>query len=100
MYGTEPPAHEFRWEDVQPAVDAEPTVAAEVEWSGVGTVETWTTPYDREGEPEKAFLAVRTPDDARTLAVLTDRSEARASVTDDIAGAKVTVHADGTASLG
>lgn len=100
VYGTEAPSGEFRWEDVQAEVDAEPTVAAEVEWEGVGTVETWTTPYDRDGVPEKAFLAVRTPGDTRTLAVLNDKSEALASATEDIAGAKVTVRADGTASLG
>ncbi|WP_304116699.1 acetyl-CoA acetyltransferase [Mycolicibacterium bacteremicum] len=100
VYGTEPPGHEFRWEDVQERVDAEPTRAADVEWAGVGTVETWTTPFDRDGAPEKAFLAVRTPQDTRTLAVLTDRSEAEASVAEDIAGAKVTVRADGTATLG
>jgi acetyl-CoA C-acetyltransferase len=99
IYGTEPPTREFRWEDVQPEVDAEPTRAVEVEWSGTGTVETWTTPFTRDGTPEKAFLAVRTPDDARTLAVLTDQSEAEASIREDIAGAKVEVHADGTASL-
>lgn len=57
-------------------------------------------PYDREGLPEKALLAVLTPEGSRTLAVLTDRSEAQASVDEDIAGAKVTVRADGTATLG
>ena len=66
-------AHEFRWEDVQSAVDAEPTRVAEEEWTGVGTVETWTTPFTREGAPEKVFLAVRTPDDTRALAVLDRR---------------------------
>ena len=99
VYSTRPPSGGFRWEDVQPSVDAEPTRAAEVEWSGVGTVETWTTPFDRDGVPEKAFLAVRTPGDSRALAVLDDRSEAAASVAEDIAGAKVTVRADGTATL-
>ena len=99
VYGARPPAREFRWENVQSEVDAEPTRAIEVEWSGTGTVETWTTPFTREGTAEKAFLAVRTPDDARTLAVLTDPSEAEASTREDIAGAKVTVNADGTASL-
>jgi acetyl-CoA C-acetyltransferase len=99
VYGTEPPTHEFRWADVQSEVDAEPTRAVEVEWSGTGTVETWTTPFSREGTAEKAFLAVRTPDDARTLAVLTDPSEAEASTREDIAGAKVQVNSDGTASL-
>ena len=100
IYGTEPPKHEFRWQKVQTEVDAEPTRAVEVEWSGTGTLETWTTPFGRDGAPEKAFLAVRTPDDARTLAVLTDPSEAAATTTEDVAGVKVTVHADGTANLG
>jgi acetyl-CoA C-acetyltransferase len=99
VYGTEPPKAEFRWEDVQPAVDREPTRAAAVEWEGVGTVETYTTPFDREGQPEKAFLAVRTPDDRRTLAVITDPAAAAQTVREDIGGAKVTVHADGTATL-
>jgi acetyl-CoA C-acetyltransferase len=99
VYGTEPPTHEFRWEDVQNEVDREPTRTAEVEWSGVGTVETWTTPFSRTGVPEKAFLAVRTPDDARTLAVINDASEAQTTVDDDIAGAKVQVNGDGTATL-
>ena len=61
VYGTEPPEHEFRWEDVQSAVDREPTRTALVDWSrAVGIVESWTTPVDRDGQPEKAFLAVRT----------------------------------------
>jgi acetyl-CoA C-acetyltransferase len=100
IYGTQPPEHEFRWQDVQSEVDAEPTRDVEVEWSGTGTVETWTTPYTREGVPEQTFLAVRTPEDARTLAVLTDPAEAEASVREDIAGVKVRVNADGTAMLG
>ncbi|GFG48778.1 acetyl-CoA acetyltransferase [Mycolicibacterium agri] len=99
VYGSEPPPHEFRWEDAQSAVDAEPTRKAEVEWAGVGTVESWTTPFDRDGAPEKAFLAVRTPEDARTLAVIADADEAATTVREDIAGAAVTVRADGTATL-
>jgi acetyl-CoA C-acetyltransferase len=99
VYGTEAPRHEFRWEDVQSVVDREPTRNAVVEWEGTGTVESWTTPYTRDGAAEKAFLAVRTPDNARALALIADPSEAQATVTDDIAGAKVAVHADGTANL-
>lgn len=99
VYGAQPPTGEFRWEDVQSAVDAEPTRVAEGDWSGTGTVETWTTPFTRDGVPEKAFVAVRTPDDTRALAVLTDPSDAETSTREDIAGAKVAVAADGTASL-
>lgn len=99
VYGTEPPSREFRWENVQSTVEAEPARVAEVQWEGVGVVESWTTPFDRDGVPETAFLAVRTPAGARTLAVLNDRSEAKASVAEDIAGAAVAVRADGTATL-
>jgi acetyl-CoA C-acetyltransferase len=99
VYGTEPPGNEFRWEDVQSEVDREPTRTAIVDWSGVGTVETWTTPVDRDGQPEKAFLAVRTPEDARVLAVIPDPEGAAATVRGDIAGAQVRVNDDGTASL-
>ena len=99
VYGVDPPAHEFRWRDVQPEVDREATRSSPVQWDGTGTVEAWTTPFDRDGEPEKVYLAVRTPDDARTLAVITDAGDAAASVTEDIAGAKVTVRRDGTAAL-
>ncbi|MGE0219084.1 acetyl-CoA acetyltransferase [Mycolicibacterium sp.] len=100
VYGTEPPRHEFRWEDVQSTVDQVPTRVALVEWTGTGTVEAWTTPVDRDGRPQKAFLAVRTPEDARVLAVIDDPDQAGTTVIEDIAGAEVSVHPDGTASLG
>ncbi len=104
VYGTEPPsafglASAFGWEDVQSVVDREPTRDGLIEWEGVGTVEAWTTPFTRDGQPEKAFLAVRTPDGARTLAVVTDPVSAEATVRDDIAGAKVAVATDGSATL-
>jgi acetyl-CoA C-acetyltransferase len=98
VYSTEPPA-EFRWEDMQAAVDREPTRDGLVEWEGVGTVEAWTTPFNRDGQPEKAFLAVRTPDGSRTLAVIADPASAELTVSEDIGGAKVVVAADGSATL-
>jgi len=99
VYGTDPPSRQFRWEDAQSDVDLEPTRDAVVEWSGVGTIEAWTTPFNRSGSAEKAYLAVRTPDDARVLAVISDPTQADATIRDDIAGAKVAVSADGTAAL-
>ena len=98
VYGTEPPAA-FRWEDMQPAVDREPTRDGLVEWEGVGTVEAWTTPFDRDGRPERAFLAVRTPDGSRALAHIADPAAAEVTVREDIGGAKVAVAADGSATL-
>jgi acetyl-CoA C-acetyltransferase len=70
-----------------------------VEWEGVGTVEAWTTPFNRDGQPEKVFLAARTPDGSRTLAVIADPATAQATVREDIGGAKVAVASDGSATL-
>jgi acetyl-CoA C-acetyltransferase len=70
-----------------------------VEWEGVGTVEAWTTPFNRDGQPERAFVAVRTPDGTRSLAVIDDPAAAEATVREDVAGAKVAVVADGNATL-
>jgi acetyl-CoA C-acetyltransferase len=100
VYSTEPPPNAFRWADVQSDVDAEPTRHALDEWEGDGTVETWTAPFGRDGNPEKVFVAVRTPDDARTLAVIADPVAAAEVVATDITGARVHVNSDGTASLG
>ncbi|HEY1443077.1 MAG TPA: hypothetical protein VGF65_20160, partial [Mycobacterium sp.] len=63
------------------------------------TVEAWTTPFNRGGQPEKAFVAVRTPDGSRTLAVITDSAAAQTTVREDIGGAKVVVATDGRAAL-
>jgi acetyl-CoA C-acetyltransferase len=98
VYGTEPPA-EFRWEDMQPAVDREPTRDGLVEWEGIGSVEAWTTPFNRDGHPERALLAVRTPDGSRALALIADPAAAEVTVREDIGGAKVAVAADGSATL-
>ncbi len=99
VYSTTPPPAAFRWEDVQSEVDREPTRTALVEWEGLGTVESWTTAFDRDGSPEKTFLAVRTPDAARAMALIDDPGAAAATLERDIAGAKVKVHADGRAEL-
>ncbi len=98
VYGTKPPVGEFRWEDLQATVDRSPRRAAYASWEGIGRVESWTAPFDRRGVPERLFVAVRTPDDARVLAVV-DASEAALAVYDDLAGAAISVRPDGTASL-
>ena len=42
---------------------------------------------------------MRTPEDSRVLAVIPDPAEAEATIRDDIAGVKVQVNTDGTATL-
>ena len=100
VYATTPPPNGFRWQDVQDEVDRQPTRAAHPEWEGTGAVESWTVPFDREGKAQKVFLAVRTPDGGRTLAVIEDPDTAAATVAEDIAGAKVRVGSDGRADVG
>jgi acetyl-CoA C-acetyltransferase len=99
VYSSKPPSAAFRWEDVQDAVDRQPTRQAAVQWEGVGTIEGWTAPFNRDGSPEKVFLAIRTPDDLRTLAVISDATAAEVALAADNAGAKVAVRSDGTATL-
>ena len=99
VYSATPPPAEFRWEDVQAEVDRQPTRLAHPNWAGEATVESWTTPFDRDGNPEMAFLSVRTPDGARALAVIRDADAAAVTVRDDIAGATAVVTADGSARL-
>jgi acetyl-CoA C-acetyltransferase len=99
VYGTEPPAGGFRWEDVQDEVDREPTTEGIAEWDGPVSIETWTVMHDREGAPEAAFAAVRTPDGARTWAVSRETAVLTTLLTEDVAGAKATVDPDGELKL-
>jgi len=62
-------------------------------------VESWTTPFGRDGLPEKAFLAVRTPDGSRTWGLISDADEAAATVAADIAGRDVVVRSDGRVTV-
>jgi acetyl-CoA C-acetyltransferase len=54
VHAARPPEREFRWRIVQPEVDAEPKRRGELEWTGSGRVETWTTRYGRDGLPGPA----------------------------------------------
>lgn len=99
VYSSEPPEYGFRHEDVQDEVDAVPIVEAKSSWEGYGVLESWTVVHDREGEPDIAFLAVRTPDSGRTLAMTREPSELAAAVSEDIAGNPVSVALDGTAHI-
>jgi len=78
VYASRPPAHEgrdgFRWEDVQDAVDAEPSCPVDPGATGPVTVETYTVVYDRGGAPERGIFACRTAAGARTWAAGTDQA--------------------------
>ncbi|SEC10917.1 acetyl-CoA C-acetyltransferase [Rhodococcus pyridinivorans] len=99
VYRTEPPAGGFRRLDVQAEVDAEPTTPALVSYEGVATAESWTVVYGRDGEPERAFLAARTPTGERILGAGTDAADLARLATEDVAGEKVAVTSDGVFRL-
>ena len=99
IYGTEPPASGFRYEDVQAEVDQEPKTEAADGYSGAATVEAWTVNYGRDGSPFQTFVSVRTPAGARTFAKIEDRDAASQIADTDIAGASIEVAADGSARL-
>ena len=99
VYRTEPPAAGFRYEDVQAAVDAEPVTPIAESFDGEAELEAWTVAYGRDGTPERGFVAARTPDGARTLAVVTDPDDLAALEAAETAGRLVAVSPDGAARL-
>jgi len=99
LYGTEPPAAGFRWEDVQAVVDQEPATVGVAAHEGPATIEAWTVMHDRAGDPETGIVAARTPDGARTWAVARSPDVLLALLTADVAGATATVDRGGTLHL-
>ena len=99
VYRTEPPEHGFHRVDVQERVDAAGSTPVAQEYEGSATVESWTVLYDREGAPEKAFVAALTPDGERTLAVAVDDGDLETWAGTDVLGASVDIAPDGVARL-
>lgn len=94
VYGTEPGPAEFRSFDVQDAVDSSPRRAVVVDDQAQGALETFTVTHDRHGEPERAVLAVLTPDGARAWGVSTEAEVMVALETEELLGRQVTVSSD------
>lgn len=72
VYGGEPPAGGFRFEDLADEVAALPRRAFERGFQGDVEVESYGVVHDREGRPERAVIACRTPEGARTWAQSAD----------------------------
>jgi acetyl-CoA C-acetyltransferase len=86
VYSTEPPA-EFRWEKVQPDVDAA-TTRREVagEYEGEVTVESWTVMHDRDGQPELGIVAALLPDGRRAWGRTEDSEVVKAMTVEEFIG--------------
>jgi acetyl-CoA C-acetyltransferase len=101
IYGTEPPAAGFRWEHPQAEIDASfvPTPLAADDAEGPVTVEAATVMHDRDGSPELAIAAVRTPDGARTWATSRAPDVHELVLRSEPVGAAATITPDGTLHL-
>ncbi len=82
VYSTEPPARAFRWQDCQAEVDDIGEVELVADHEGAVRIEAATVMYDRDGQPEQAIIATRTPDRDRAWATSTD-ADVIALVTED-----------------
>jgi acetyl-CoA C-acetyltransferase len=88
MYGTRPLEGGFRSIDPQAVVDAGRRRTVAEGYEGTGELETYTVSHDRDGAPERGFLALLTPDGARTWASSTDPGLLTALETEELLGAR------------
>ena len=73
VYATAPPpSGTYAWASTQDEVDALPQREVDTEPWGEATIEAYTVMHDRDGNPERGFVAVRTPEDRRGWVAPTD----------------------------
>jgi acetyl-CoA C-acetyltransferase len=84
---------------VQPEVDVLPQCSVDSAATGAIRVETYTVAFDRDGNPERGILALRTPDDRRTWGNITDVDTLAGLCTDEGIGRTGTLTDDGIVKL-
>jgi acetyl-CoA C-acetyltransferase len=89
----------FRWVDPQAAVDGLPQCSPDADAAGEVTVETYTVTYDRDGAPERAIVACRTPEGRRAWASATDPDQLAVLVTEEGCGRLGILRSDGRVDL-
>ena len=117
IYGTEPPterphdddrlpehtvvesASGFAWADPQAAVGSLPQCSPDADAKGEVTVETYSVSFGRDGSPERAVVACRTPEGRRAWAHVTDADHLAVLVTEEGCGRLGTLRPDGEVDL-
>jgi acetyl-CoA C-acetyltransferase len=99
LYSCEPPAHGFRYENLQPQVDVLPLREARVDWDGPVTVEAYTVAH-QQGVPRVAHVACRTDAGHRTWATLDDPGALQAIMREELCGRRGRVDGHGRLGLG
>ncbi len=87
VWSSEPPAQPFRWSHPQDEVDALPATTPVEHHEGPVTVEAYTVVHERDGSPDNAVVACRTPDGGRTWGLSREPDLLRAMCTQEIVGA-------------
>jgi acetyl-CoA C-acetyltransferase len=99
VWSTTPPRHGFRFDNPQDDVDALPQRTPLSDFEGDATVETYTVIHGRDGEPERAIVALLTKEDARVWGTLTDLDTLGELETDEGCGRPARVDAEGRTEL-
>jgi acetyl-CoA C-acetyltransferase len=99
VYSTEPPASPFQHEDVQAEVDALPSRRLCEDTDAEIAIEAWTAMHDRGGEPENGIVVGLLDDGRRAIGTSQDADVLKAMVTEDLAGRRARVAADGSTEL-
>jgi acetyl-CoA C-acetyltransferase len=97
IYSTEPPAHGFRSDHPQEAVDALPRreLATPVDAAGAATIEAYTVMHSRDGEPETAIAACLLGDGRRAWGTSADVGLATAMCHGEWVGTRVVLSDSG-----
>jgi acetyl-CoA C-acetyltransferase len=89
----------YRWADPQSAVAALPQCSPDADASGEVTVETYSVTYDRDGVPDCAIVACKTPEGRRAWANVTDQDQLTVLVTEEGCGRLGKLRSDGQVDL-
>ncbi len=100
VYSSAPPLDGFRWTSVQGAVDALPRRQVATDYQGVGTVESYTVSYERDGTPAAGIVACLLPDGRRAWGTVDDSGAVKEMTGSEQCGRSVRLGPDGRAELG
>jgi acetyl-CoA C-acetyltransferase len=89
----------FAWASPQQAVGALPQCSPDADARGEVTVETYSVSFAREGTPDRAVVACRTPEGRRAWATVTDPDHLALLVTEEGCGRLGTLGGDGQVDL-
>ena len=89
----------FAWADPQAAVGALPQCSPDADARGEVTVETYSVSFGRDGTPERAVVACRTPEGRRAWATVTDSDHLALLITEEGCGRLGTLRDNGEVDL-